>query len=208
MSSQTPLQRMFLQRAGGRVRRWHSDPYLHSAMVTVGQHSANVGLLVWELKPDNMPLIIAGQVVLAALFHDLGEQGVGDIPAPTKWHAPAEFNEYLDSLEDRINKQIGASAVTLDASQLLLLKTADFLDLAFETTEQLLLGNSYAFNAAARLRAANRDMSRTDWSTKATAIWHEFVTLWYRLSREQQTAVDAVSKATVLQPPGTDLWQP
>ena len=61
----------------GFTRRWHSNPDLCATSDAVAGHSGRVGVLAHLLFPDS-----SKSLIVAALLHDLGESGVGDVAAP------------------------------------------------------------------------------------------------------------------------------
>ena len=76
----------------GFVRRWHSNPDLAHTQQTNAQHQWGCAVLALHLWPDNHALMIA------ALTHDVGEVGIGDVSGPAKRANPA-LKAALDSAE-------------------------------------------------------------------------------------------------------------
>ena len=66
----------------GFVRRWHSNPDMAHTAQTNAQHQWGCAVLAHRLFPGDYELLIA------ALLHDVGEDGVGDIHALAKKRHP------------------------------------------------------------------------------------------------------------------------
>ena len=62
----------------GFVRRWHSNPDMAHTAQTNAQHQWGCAVLAHRLFPVDYELLVA------ALLHDVGEDGVGDISGPAK----------------------------------------------------------------------------------------------------------------------------
>ena len=86
----------------GRVRRWHTRTPIHNQ--TVGEHSWGVAAVVRYIAEEwiSVPLLTA------ALFHDVYELEIGDIPAPAKWKY-MELDAAAYSAELAIDDQRGFS---------------------------------------------------------------------------------------------------
>lgn len=65
------------------VARWHANPDLAGSGDTVGSHSGRAALLVTRLFPN-----ASRDLIVAAILHDLGEAGVGDVAGPAKRSIP------------------------------------------------------------------------------------------------------------------------
>ena len=76
----------------GLVRRWHSNPDLAHTAQTNAQHQWGCAILVLHLWPDDHELTVA------ALTHDVGEVGIGDVSGPAKFANPA-LKEAMDGAE-------------------------------------------------------------------------------------------------------------
>lgn len=112
-------------RSGMNVRRYHQHPTLETD--TVGKHSCGVALFVNLIDPSARK-----QVLLHALYHDLGEWVLGDIPAPTKRLLSPAAKDEIDRIEDEALATHGFYGGELDKSEYHLLKLCDYLDgLAF-----------------------------------------------------------------------------
>lgn len=78
-------------RSGGTVR-YHAQPEIPSQ--TVAEHMWGVAMLVMMFYPTCSALLLK-----AAISHDCGEVGIGDIPSPTKRRMP-ELREAVKQMED------------------------------------------------------------------------------------------------------------
>lgn len=65
----------------GQTIRYHAQPEIKSQ--TVAEHAWGVAVLILQFYPESSKELLA-----AAIVHDCGEAGVGDIPSPTKAKAP------------------------------------------------------------------------------------------------------------------------
>ena len=89
---------------GGEVTRFHTVRTIQTE--TNGHHSFLVATLAHLLSPSGA---LRGDILLAALVHDLAEHVVGDIPANTKksigaYHAMEQLeNEYLATVGLDVN---------------------------------------------------------------------------------------------------------
>jgi 5'-deoxynucleotidase YfbR-like HD superfamily hydrolase len=117
---------------GSVVRRFHQHPQLVDD--TDGRHSHGVACLA-ALLCEGAP---SANLLMAALFHDLGEQIAGDVPAPTKRHIRATFD--LDLYEAHILRVKGFE-VTLEEAELRTLKLADALDGMLSCARERAMGN-------------------------------------------------------------------
>lgn len=68
----------------GYVTRYHAHPDLAHIRETLAEHHARVAQILFAIHPCPTLALIE-----AALHHDAGEAGVGDLPAPFKHAHPA-----------------------------------------------------------------------------------------------------------------------
>jgi 5'-deoxynucleotidase YfbR-like HD superfamily hydrolase len=90
----------------------------------IGEHSFGVALIIVQLHPD--PSV---NLIKAALYHDLAEGALGDIPATAKWR----FQQYDDAFtqaEHQINAEMGI-VVEITHEEKVWLACADMLELLF-----------------------------------------------------------------------------
>ena len=127
-------ERVDFMRDGMLVRRYHQ--YTTHETDTVGKHSAGVALFAQMIDPG-----CRKEVLLGALFHDLGEGVLGDIPSPTKKMLSQQCRDELDAIELKALEANGYPTELLTDSEVSLLKLCDCLDgLAF-CVEELNRGN-------------------------------------------------------------------
>ena len=103
------------------INRYHTVP-LGGLRQTVGAHSYAVVVLLDQLW-DNC----SKNLLLSALYHDVPEIILGDIPATAKWDYP-EIKEAFKQAEDKVAKDLGLYFV-LTREESDRLKMADMLEL-------------------------------------------------------------------------------
>lgn len=89
---------------------------------TVGAHSYAVSILIDQLWPDS-----SKQLIMAALYHDVPEVILGDIPATAKWSYP-EIQQAFERAEKKVMDDLELSFV-LTPEEKNRLKMADTLEL-------------------------------------------------------------------------------
>ena len=92
----------------------------------VGAHSYAVSVLIDQLWPDSTK-----QLIIAALYHDVPEIILGDIPATAKWAYP-EIQQAFEKAEKKVFDDLGLIFV-LSPEEKLRLKMADMLELVLYT---------------------------------------------------------------------------
>ena len=126
------IEKILELRKGGVTRRLHTVPMLGSQ--TVAQHSWGVAVLLVQLHPN--PSL---QLLKAALWHDVAEAWVGDVPATAKWRwRPLAHQVAFAELE--IEDELGIR-VNLTDKEHQWLNGCDILELALTCYDQLRLGN-------------------------------------------------------------------
>lgn len=103
------------------INRYHTVP-LGGLRQTVGAHSYAVVVLLDQLW-DNC----SKNLLLSALYHDVPEIVLGDVPATAKWEYP-EIKEAFKKAEDKVSKHLGINFV-LTKREINRLKMADMLEL-------------------------------------------------------------------------------
>lgn len=101
--------------------RYHTVPEQMERQ-TVGAHSYAVCILIDQLWPDS-----SKQLIQAALYHDVPELILGDIPATAKWDYP-EIKEAFEKAEAKVFQDLGLVFVLTEEEQRRL-KMADMLEL-------------------------------------------------------------------------------
>lgn len=155
----------FVRRAAD-VNRFHIERTIHRN--TVGQHSFNVAMLVLRLEPS-----ASRELLMSALFHDLPERELGDVPAPTKWAHP-ELRNQLAEAEVAVSKKHGLWEVQskLLPSERCVLKWADYLEAAYFCLEERRMGNTELTGPFSRLVTA---MGRMDQHPVAVELLRQLV---------------------------------
>lgn len=153
---------------GGQVRRCHTRRVLRQQ--TVGEHSFGVAwLCALMFGPETRAALLVN-----ALAHDLAEQVVGDIPAPTKHHLNEEARRSLEDLEETVLFQSNIILPDLTEEERVVLKIADCLDLMMYCVEERNAGNrdrnildmfrqasDYARELLPKLNGALKDTAQT-----------------------------------------------
>lgn len=112
------LDPLRLKLSGGDVLRYHAEPDVPPQ--TVSEHSWRVAIILHHLWPDRSYLLAS------ALYHDVAEGLMGDLPAPIKrWPG---IKDALTGLETDYERLLGINEELLsdDAARL---KCADYLEL-------------------------------------------------------------------------------
>lgn len=124
-------------RRAGSINRYHTERIL--GVDTVGTHSWNVTVLIVLLHPNP-----SARLIKAALFHDVGEAMVGDLPYPAKRQWP-KLAEQLSKAEDEVIDILEIEAESkLPKDDYNWLKACDALEAGLFAKEQLELGNTRA----------------------------------------------------------------
>jgi 5'-deoxynucleotidase YfbR-like HD superfamily hydrolase len=124
-------------RTGGDTRRCHGIK--HSDDYSVSRHTWGVLVLLDVLYPDKF-----SRLARYALYHDVPEAWMGDIPATTKNYSP-DVKRVCDDLEKKIFDWLQLPADSeLTGEDALALKSCDRLELYFWAKEQVWSGNLHA----------------------------------------------------------------
>lgn len=129
------VEKLLLVRKGHSVKRCHTEPIIGNYFV--GQHSAGVAALLLAFTNGEA----SSELLTAALYHDVPECVLGDLPAPTRWYNTPETQHALDLAENRFIKAHGLY-VQLDSEEKELLYVADKMELMFFCKEQRGMGNT------------------------------------------------------------------
>ena len=103
------------------LMRYHTVP-IQGLRQTVGAHSYAVAILIDQLW-DSVPK----QLIMAALYHDVPEMVLGDIPATAKWDYP-EVKRAFEKAEAKVMEDLGLTFM-LSPKDKARLKMADMLEL-------------------------------------------------------------------------------
>lgn len=151
---------MEIARSAHGVKRYHTECTIGTQ--SVAEHSFGVGMLVLYLTNNEA----SGNLLRAALFHDLAEQYTGDVPSMVKWDNK-DLKAMLDKIEDNFVKSLGVLQ-DLTAEEVVILKWADMLELLYFCLEQRRLGNLNATNIF--IRAVNFLNQYTHLATGSTVL--------------------------------------
>ncbi|MGA1757047.1 MAG: YfbR-like 5'-deoxynucleotidase [Pseudomonadales bacterium] len=101
------------------VQRWHTHPRLARLGQTLGHHQWACAALIAELHP-----LPTTALVLAALYHDVGEAVTGDMP----YMAKRMFGDVLGAYEKEAAQQITGHTFDLSEEDERWLKLVDRLE--------------------------------------------------------------------------------
>lgn len=180
------LKQVLFLRRGGQVRRFHAEPFWVGDRTTDGQHSFNVALLCHLIIKDAaIGVWAAYRILLGALVHDLGEQAIGDVPAPTKRRLP-NLGE-LDAQEKYVRGKLGID-VDLTTTEKEVVDIADFLEVGFDSVEQFMVGNTYALSIFDQLESRTSTISKLEQYPVAKELFSELRRI-FQQAREQQAGI-------------------
>lgn len=103
------------------TRRWHANPDLCHTTDSVGWHSSRMAVLALQIWP-----YCSRELIVACLYHDLGECVTGDVPWAVK-RAHPELARMLNEIEGVASQDMGALH-PIDAADCRRLKYLDRLD--------------------------------------------------------------------------------
>ena len=129
------------KRQGGNVLRHHTSRPIQEQ--TVSDHSWGVAVICLELWPE-----CSKNLIKAALYHDIHEGILGDVPAQVK-RKFYYFSEAIDRAEQVINKELGTH-VSLDIEEQERLKIADVMELLWFSVEEVERGNNNFISVCGR----------------------------------------------------------
>lgn len=152
---------------GGEVSRFHTVQTLKAE--SVGQHSFGVAWFCHLLNPD-----CSKELILAALAHDLAEQEVGDLPAPTK--IKFGISESMGHVEDGILEGAGFG-FELTREEKRLLKFADCFQGMLFCIRERSLGNRGVEVVFQRYREYVKERGPEDGSKAHEILW-SLTSLW------------------------------
>jgi HD containing hydrolase-like enzyme len=102
---------------------------------TIGEHSFGVALIICQLHPNPSP-----ELLKAAIYHDLSEKILGDVPSPAKWRYE-QFGREYEKAEKLVNLQLGIR-VDLTPKEQVWLACADMMELLIYSDYRSQLKNS------------------------------------------------------------------
>lgn len=123
-------------RLAGQLIRYHTWP-MHRRP-SVGEHSWQLTRLVHTFWPDT-----PRHVLLYILYHDVGENGTGDIPYPVKKNNP-DLKYIMENLEAESRKEQGAPEIILSDKEKAVVKYAELHDMWEDAAQERMMGNKLA----------------------------------------------------------------
>lgn len=142
-----------ISRKGGRVRRFHTEPFIGEQ--NNAHHSHGVALIVHYLYPG-----ASKNLILAALTHDTEEGYLGDMPGQVKFfHKP--LKKAMKDAEQKYRKIHGLD-IKLSKKEQAILKWADTLELMFTCYDQTKLGNRNVLSIVDNLIKMSVDYPKFD----------------------------------------------
>ena len=125
--------RQKILRKGSKVKRWHTITNVKEQ--TVADHSWGVASIIIDIWPD-----ASTSLITFALWHDIPEYIVGDVPVTAKWQ-----NKNLAKVVEEAETQVAKEHqlyVKLTDTEKLKLAVADLLEVLWYASEEVALGNS------------------------------------------------------------------
>jgi 5'-deoxynucleotidase YfbR-like HD superfamily hydrolase len=119
------------------VKRFHTESLIRED--TIGHHSANVAGIIMYLYYPEIP---SGNLLAAALCHDVAERSTGDVPATAKWVSP-ELKKALIKMEVLLHEEsnIHFPDYILSNDEVNILKFADSVELGLKCMHERSMGN-------------------------------------------------------------------
>lgn len=145
-------------RLAGRVRRYHTWPYIREQ--SVAEHSWQLLRILLCIWPE-----VPAHVMSYVVRHDCGEMKTGDAPYPVKADNP-DIARGMDRVEgESLLEQLNAGFLILgpDVTQdeKWVVKLAEFIEMWEWGAEEQLLGNQFARLVAQRCLAVAEERIRT-----------------------------------------------
>ena len=127
------LSDYWLAYRAGKVNRIHTEPGIHQE--NLAEHSHGVAMCLILLHPNPH-----GNLLKAALLHDLGEFKTGDIPSPAK-KASVEIEKWCEDQQNAFFSSIGVAFPELSKQDSIALHIADKFDFAMWAYYEWLRGS-------------------------------------------------------------------
>jgi 5'-deoxynucleotidase YfbR-like HD superfamily hydrolase len=122
---------------GGHVVRYHTRPELADGQ-NVAAHTWRVMVVIHTLWPEQS----TKNLLLHALYHDVAEAEVGDMPATTKWKY-SELNNLMRRVESEYESKLGV-AIPVSPDEQKIADIADKLELVLHCYRLMQRGNGLA----------------------------------------------------------------
>lgn len=126
---------------GGSVKRYHTVEMIKEQ--TVAAHSWGVAVILCHIVKNP-----SAQLLKAALYHDVAEHIIGDMPATTKWRFK-ELAQAMSEAEQLTELELGID-IRLDEMDKAYLKFADMAELIITCVREYRLGNKDAADIVRR----------------------------------------------------------
>ncbi len=137
-------------RSAGQVTRYHTWARIREQ--SVGEHTWQLMRILLAIWPD-----CPREVLVEAMFHDVGERVTGDAPYPVKAESPPLKVE-MDRLENGARLAMTAwgavARLPLDEETRVVIKMAEFIEMAEWGMDEVALGNQNAVLVRDRCWAA------------------------------------------------------
>lgn len=146
-ASYVPADDVLATLRSGGVERYHAQPDVPAQ--STAEHMWGVAILMLKFYGRDLSM----KLLAAALTHDCGEVGIGDVPSPTKRASP-EVKETFDRLEEEMLIKLGVNWVgTLSEEETIALKICDVLEGLHYVTRKLRVPNMRVAKAWAEYAA-------------------------------------------------------
>ena len=168
-TSPAAMTRLDFFRAAGEVKRCHTERTVRTQ--TNAQHSWGVATILLLVHPE-----ASAEMLRAALWHDVSERAIGDIPSPVKWASP-EMHEAITALEDAVNEKWDVMPAGLSSAERALLKFCDAFEFYLWAREEMAMGNTFMFVPFSNITAFLRDFMKRQ-SAESMPAFYDCRTLW------------------------------
>lgn len=127
-------------RSAGRVTRYHTWERLREQ--SVGEHTWQLIRIILAIHPH-----ASRELLVYAMFHDVGERVTGDVPFPVKREHP-EIKAAFDRMEHDAMLQMSVwgvqAGVRIPHEEMATLKLAEYIEMMEWGLDELALGNQNA----------------------------------------------------------------
>lgn len=156
-----PITRFFMFRRAGGTKRFHTEQMI--APPDVAKHSWGVAMLcdfLYDYSDDrSQGFLLSRNLLIYALYHDMGEGTTGDTPSPLK-RGNTKFAQYLREGDKVMDRALGI----IDFSELtdyeaLVFTWADGLDAMITGYEEHMKGNHFSGDVFHEIESRLRALS-------------------------------------------------
>lgn len=120
-------------RRAGDVIRWSTWPVIRTQ--TCAHHTWNVMRILVEIWPE-----VPAEALVAALYHDAGELGSGDIPFPYKAQNKI-LKKMMDEMEERSLEEQGVHVPPITDVWARRIKICDLVEMLEHGMDEVILGS-------------------------------------------------------------------